>query len=150
MVLERFEIRKADNDDLEEICAIEEISFSQDLYPSFLIEKLIQDSHSIFLVLTDSNGNIRGYCVAKVENQRAHLVSLAVVPSHRRSGLATVLLKALFSALVDKDVREVTLEVRTDNSGAIELYSRFGFALESTVRQYYSDGSDGLRMKKPV
>jgi ribosomal-protein-alanine acetyltransferase len=148
LVLEHFQIRKANNSDLEKICAVEEVSFSYDPYPSFLIEKLIQDRQSMFLVLIESDGNLSGYCVAKVEDQRAHLISLAVVPSHRRSGVATVLVKALFSALVDRNVHEVTLEVRTDNDAAIRLYSRLGFARESTVERYYSNGSDGLRMKK--
>jgi ribosomal-protein-alanine N-acetyltransferase len=40
-----------------------------------------------------------------------------------------------------------TLEVRTSNHGAIDLYERFGFAAAGTRRRYYQDtGEDALIM----
>ena len=43
-------------------------------------------------------------------------------------------------------LREVTLEVRTDNDSAIRLYARKGFRPGKLLRGYYPDGTDARRM----
>jgi len=136
--------------DLEKICRIEDQSFSHDPYPSFLIERLLTDQESLFLVVTDRAEEIVGYLVSKIEGDFAHLISLAVSPTQRRSGAATMLLEELIASLQQRKIHEVELEVRLDNKGAIKLYSQFGFSDQRIISRYYSDGSTALLMRKEI
>ena len=88
--------------------------------------------------------------VSKIEDRAAHLISLAVLPAQRRLGAATQLLNELTEVLRQRSVREIKLEVRPDNRGAVELYAQFSFREESVIPQYYSDGSPALLMRKAI
>lgn len=143
-------IRAANHHDLTKICEIEDVSFSRDPYPAFLIQRLLNDENSLFLVVTRERDEIVGYLAAKIEDHAAHLISLAVLPAERRLGAATELLKELTAVLRQRSIREIRLEVRPDNRGAVELYNQFSFREESVIPQYYSDGSAALLMRKVI
>ena len=140
-------IRSANISDLSGICEVERTSFARDPYPSSLLKKLILDSQSVSLVVIDQSGKITGYCISDNEGTRSHLISLAVLPNHRRMGVASRLLKELMIILRNRGIKEVRLEVRSDNDPAIELYRRSGFADEMMIRGYYSDASTALSMR---
>ena len=144
---EDFSIRAASVMDLAEIYAVETASFAKDAYPSSLLEKLVLDPQAIFIVLVNK-AEIIGYCVSKRNNTSSHLISAAVLPDHRRRGAASRMLKELLAASYQRGIREVLLEVRTDNVPAIRLYRRFGFNDIDVTPSYYSDGSAALRMRK--
>ena len=122
----------------------------RDPYPAFLIERLLNDENSLFYVATSEKDEILGYLVSKIEDHDAHLISLAVLPTERRSGAATGLLKELITVLRQMRIREIRLEVRPDNKAAIRLYSQLNFGEESIIPQYYSDGSPALLMRKVI
>jgi len=129
---------------------VEDASFSRDPYPAFLIQRLLNDENSLFLVATYEEDQIIGYLVSKIEDSAAHLISLAVLPVHRRLGIATQLLNELTALLHQRSMREIRLEVRPDNAGAIELYVQLDFRGESIIPQYYSDGSPALLMRRVI
>ena len=149
-MVKNFRIRAANIKDLEKVCRVEYASFSHDPYPPFLIERLLRDEESMFFVATDQSDEIMGYLVSKIEDHYAHLISLAILPPERRSGAATQLLEALVSALREREVHEVQLEVRSDNKAAIQLYSEFGFSEQRIILGYYSDGSPALLMRRVI
>jgi len=148
IVLDRFKVRGAKISDLPSICEVERVSFVDDAYPSFLFEKLILGGNSVFFVLTDQEGRIVGYCVSKNERTRSHLISLALLPAYRGSGIASLLVKELLITLRKSAIKEVSLEVRTDNDPAIQLYQRLGFTKGSRIEGYYSDGSAAYQIRK--
>ena len=149
-LVENFRIRAANTNDLTKICEIEDATFSRDPYPQFLFQRLLNDENSLFYVATGEKDDVIGYLVSKIEDHAAHLLSLAVLPTQRRSGAATWLLKELIEALGQMGVHEIRLEVRPDNKAAIKLYSQFGFGEGSVIPQYYSDGSPALFMRKVI
>jgi ribosomal-protein-alanine N-acetyltransferase len=148
MVSDCFRIRTANLSDLTGISEVERVSFMQEAYPSLLLEKLISDHQSVFLVQVDSLGKIVGYCVSKNAETSSHLISVAVLPPYRRTGIAARMITELLTILRKLSINEVRLEVRMDNVPAIRLYQRLGFTKESVVSGYYSDGSDALTMGK--
>jgi len=149
-LVRNLRVRAANPDDLTKICEIEDASFLRDPYPAFLIQRLLNDENSLFLVATCEEDEIIGYLVSKIEDRAAHLISLAVLPAQRRLGAATQLLNELTEVLRQRSVREIKLEVRPDNRGAVELYAQFSFREESVIPQYYSDGSPALLMRKAI
>lgn len=149
-VVDFFRVRVANDSDIPGICAVERRSFQEDVYPSFLFEKLILDRQAMFYVLTDELGGVVGYCVAKLEGSYSHLISLAVLPERRRLGGAIQMLSELFAVTKRFGIRELRLEVRTSNDPAIRLYRRFGFKDEGVLDGYYSDGSAALSMRMVI
>jgi ribosomal-protein-alanine N-acetyltransferase len=149
-LVRNLRIRAANHNDLRKICEVEDASFSRDPYPAFVIQRLLNDENSLFLVATRGKGEIVGYLVSRMEDRAAHLISLAVLPAERRLGTATQLLGELTTVLRKRSIREIRLEVRLDNKGAIELYTQFRFREESVIPQYYSDGSPALFMRKVI
>jgi ribosomal protein S18 acetylase RimI-like enzyme len=57
-------------------------------------------------------------------------------------------MESMLASLVKQGVKQVWLEVKIGNEEGVRLYARLGFAHESVVVRYYSDGSDALRMRK--
>ena len=76
--------------------------------------------------------------------RRKHVTTLgvAVRTSARRQGVASALVGcAVEMAERWLAVRRIELDVYTDNVGAIALYTKFGFAVEGTLRQFaFRDG----------
>jgi [ribosomal protein S18]-alanine N-acetyltransferase len=73
------------------------------------------------------------------------IYSLAVDPACRGQGLGGRLIRTLVDAAPRRCVT-ASLEVRTDNDGAILLYTRLGFLQAVVLPRYYPDGGDGLRL----
>ena len=145
-----FQVRAANIRDLKKICEIEEVSFSRDPYPAFLFERLLYDENSLFCVATDEDGEVVGYLVSKVEDHAVHLLSLAVAPTKRRRGAATLLLEEVIAASNRMGADEIRLEVKPDNTPAIRLYSQFRFGDEILISRYYSDGSPAISMRRLI
>ncbi len=80
----------------------------------------------------------------------ARIYSVVVDPEARGQGIAGRLVAAAerFARLGKKAL--MSLEVRADNAPARALYRRVGYAETATLRSYYEDGADGLRLRKPL
>jgi ribosomal-protein-alanine N-acetyltransferase len=81
---------------------------------------------------------------------RARLYSLVVEPSHRRRGLAAVLLDAAEHAARKRGCTALLLEVRPDNPDARLLYTQRGYASAGSIPGFYEDGTAALRLIKPL
>ena len=138
-------IRRGSIADLNDICMIENKSFD-DHYPRFLLAELLRMCPAFF-VAVDVESRVIGYCVASVRGDEAHLISIAVMQTRRRSGIARVLVGYLTKFLSSRNVKTLFLEVRVKNSGAIRLYSDLGFRPIRVIARYYSDGASALKMR---
>lgn len=83
------------------------------------------------------------------ESAESEVHTIGVDPSAHRRGIGGRLLDALLAA-ADRHGGSVFLEVRTDNTPAIELYTREGFVVVGTRRNYYQpSGADAFTMQRP-
>jgi ribosomal-protein-alanine N-acetyltransferase len=73
------------------------------------------------------------------------ITTIGVDPAFRRRGIASALLSRCEELLPGGRIR---LTVRADNSAAIRLYERFGYAYQNRLLRYYRDGQAGLVMEK--
>ena len=48
------------------------------------------------------------------------------------------------------NAKECYLEVRESNTPAVELYTKLGFEIARTARNYYADGEDAYVMAKQL
>jgi len=72
----------------------------------------------------------------------AHIVTVAVRESHRRRGIAELLLISAIHLAQAKDQELVTLECRVSNEPALALYDKYGFERVGLRPNYYSDNHE--------
>jgi ribosomal-protein-alanine N-acetyltransferase len=89
-----------------------------------------------------------GFVLARVAADEAEILTLAVVPEARRSGLGGALLAEAMAASILRGARAMFLEVSEANEAARALYGAAGFAEVGRRRRYYPDGSDALVLRR--
>ncbi|MDK2383626.1 MAG: N-acetyltransferase, partial [Candidatus Korarchaeota archaeon] len=83
--------------------------------------------------------------------RKGHIVSVAVLETHRRRGLGTRLMLAAMNDLKRSyGAAEAYLEVRVSNLPAIRLYEKLGFRVVRRVPMYYLDGGDAYVMAREL
>ena len=87
-------------------------------------------------------GRLVAYLIVSRYVDAWHVKNVAVDPDHRRRGIATRMLEALFEMTRHDGRRGYTLEVRVSNLGAIDLYERLGFERRGVRRGYYTDNRE--------
>jgi len=138
-----LELRPLVYADLPSVLAIERRSFATPWSLAMFVLELSKPS-GICIAAAGRDG-LAGYLVCSRYADVWHLMNVAVDPDRRREGIASDLLGRLFEQ-VGAGAR-LTLEVRTSNSGAIEMYRGFGFEVAGERRRYYQDtGEDALIM----
>jgi ribosomal-protein-alanine N-acetyltransferase len=133
--------------DLPKVIAIERRTFPMPWSLAMFVLELSKPS-GICLAATSATGKdaIAGYCVCSRYDTVWHVMNVCVDPDLLRRGIATAILKELFTRVGDDHAR-FTLEVRRSNDAAIRLYERHGFKIAGERRRYYADnGEDALVM----
>ena len=93
------------------------------------------------------DASVVGYCGLMTVGEDGHVTTVAVDPAWHRHHVATRLLVQLVRQAIERDVKNLTLEVRMSNEGAQAMYRRFGFAPGGARKGYYADnGEDALVM----
>ena len=86
------------------------------------------------------NGAITGFAIMEFGDERAHLVLLAVRPSHRRLGIGQRLLDWLLESARTAGMASIHLELRSGNDAARRFYRAMGFYETVLVPGYYRSG----------
>ena len=92
------------------------------------------------------NNEIIGFINFDVIYENSEIQYIYVDKNYRKQGIATTLLQKMFDNL-DKEVKNISLEVRNDNIEAIEFYKKNGFK-EVAVREKYYGDRDAILMLK--
>jgi [ribosomal protein S18]-alanine N-acetyltransferase len=96
-------------------------------------------------------GKVLGLIVGTKESGHGGRVLIfAVEPQAQGRGVGNALMNSLQASMAVEDVRQVELEVRTDNDRAIEFYRRHGFQVAGVQEGAYQDGADAYLMRKPL
>ena len=130
----------------DDLAAVMEIERRSNSHP--WTDRNFQDAlASGYLSLTArEQGRISGFAVARLLLDEAELLLIAVLPEHRRQGVAALLWNELSHRLHASGARVVHLEVRASNQGAQAFYASRGFTQTGLRRKYYPNGShDGER-----
>lgn len=106
-----------------------------------------------FGVLSVSADLPAGFLLARVAADEAEILSLGVLPSLRRHGIARILLQSAATRAAESGAVRLFLEVASDNHAARALYLREGFALVGRRPCYYRRGAgalDALILARPL
>jgi len=114
-----------------------------------------------FIVAEAGNGEVVGYVMCRIELglsnfgfsgfiKKGHIVSIAVMPEHRRRGIGQALVTRAMEGMRLYNAKQCFLEVRVSNTQAISLYKKLGFKITRTINGYYSDGEDAYVMSREL
>lgn len=148
-------IRRATHADLIPVIEIN-LKTLPEHYSDYFYEELLRECPEAFLV-AESGGRTVGYVICKIEHgfsnfkrlgfvKKAHLVSVAILPGSRRSGLGTALVEEAIRGVRLRSCHELYLEVRCSNVHAVTMYEKLGFSVRSRQGSYYRDGEDAFIM----
>lgn len=105
----------------------------------------LTNSLALWLVALDGDAVV-GYVGSQTVLGEADMMNIAVADSHRRRGIARMLVRELIDRL---DANMLTLEVRASNAPAIALYESEGFAQIGLRKNYYrKPKEDALILRK--
>lgn len=144
-------------EDLDEVMIIEKNSFLTPWTKGMFMEEL-NKTQSICLVAKipydsgfERRQKVVGFVCSSFVIDELHILNIAVHPSYRRRGIATLLMEEVIKRGYKKGIRYIFLEVRIRNKAAISLYEKLGFRIVGLRRGYYSDtGEDALIMEKEI
>jgi ribosomal protein S18 acetylase RimI-like enzyme len=90
---------------------------------------------STIIVMKDDE--VVGFNVVRVDDDRAHIGPVGVIPKYQRQGIMKAVLHESLKRLEEDGIKIATLETDKNNDPAIGLYTKFGFK-EQYTQQYYA------------
>ncbi|MGZ8259468.1 MAG: GNAT family N-acetyltransferase [Caldimonas sp.] len=87
-----------------------------------------------------------GFGLMKYGDDEAHLLLLAVKPSHRRLGVGSTMVAWLERCAEVAGVCRITLEARASNDAARAFYLRHGYTQAQLLPGYYGGRETSVRM----
>ncbi|MCY6958823.1 ribosomal protein S18-alanine N-acetyltransferase [Clostridium brassicae] len=141
-----FEISFIEEKDTSEVLNINNLCFN----PPWSLESLqneIKNKFSKYIVLKKKN-KVIGYVGIWLIIDEAHITNIAVHPDYRNIGCGNILMNEIIHLCKQRNVPSITLEVRFNNTPAINLYKKFGFIEEGLRKNYYENNIDAVVMWK--
>ena len=148
-------VRRCTLEDLEGVIEVNERELPED-YPYFFYKSILDNYPESFLVACNSNKEIIGYIMWRVERtpsnnslklkNNGHLVSIAVLKTYRQLGIASTLLSHSMKKIKKYKIDEFVLEVRVSNIEATNLYKKFNYQTRTLKEKYYRDGENAYYM----
>jgi ribosomal-protein-alanine N-acetyltransferase len=138
-------------DDLTAVLAIESELFPIDAWTKELfLGELAEVSNSRDVAVAVIESEIVGYASFRYVGKQGDVNTVAVSSEHQGKGIGTALMDWLESQAVLRNVREIFLEVRSDNEAALKMYISRGYERIDVRRNYYGNTIDANIMRKRV
>ena len=131
--------------DLKDVIMIERLSFSIPWNEEMFQSELSFDFAHNFTCKLSLNGTgdiLVGYMCFWLFHGEAHILNIAVHPDYRRMGLGTHLMHFFIDFCCTMKVETLTLDVRSSNHSALEMYRKLGFQKTGLRPHYYADNDE--------
>jgi ribosomal-protein-alanine N-acetyltransferase len=150
-----YKLRKFTTEDLNSVTQINQTCLPENYTDLFFVD-LYRRFPETFIV-AEENEHVAGYIMCRIEVglsnfgltgilKKGHVVSIAVMPEHRRKGVGKALITAAMEGMRHYGAKQCYLEVRVTNDAAVILYKKLGFEITRTVHGYYADGEGAYVM----
>lgn len=146
-----LEIRPMTTDDLASVLVIESDLFPIDAWTKELfLGELAEVSNSRDVAVAVIDSEVVGYASFRYVGKQGDVNTVAVSSGQQGNGIGTALMDWLESQAALRNVREVFLEVRSDNEAAMKMYASRGYERIDVRRNYYGNTIDANIMRKRV
>lgn len=98
----------------------------------------------------EEDDEIVGFILADIFSDRAEIIDISVSLLYRNKGIGNKLLNYVLGLSKNNGCESVSLEVKSNNKSAINLYHKNGFKTVSIRKKYYNKGTidANLMLKK--
>ena len=135
-----IKIRPMESQDIEAVGQLEKQCFSDPWSEKLLMDGLNSKWDTFWVAVLDDA--VIGYSNLRVLSGEGELERIAVAPDQRRLGIGRKLMEAMEDFATQNQVKAVTLEVRSQNTAALNLYKSYGFEEAGIRIRYYHDPED--------
>lgn len=129
---------------LKQMAEIEREAFDQPWTENMFIPELSADN-AYYLVGVRGDEVLCYGGFHKVLDE-GHITNIAVKSTERGRGFGKFLMAMLISKAREAGIKRLTLEVKSTNEVAKNMYSGFGFRVEGVRKKYYNNRDDALIM----
>lgn len=145
------EIRDFQPADFETLYEIDQVCFPRGVAYSRPVLREFLDAPESRCLVAVAGPSVLGFILTHRQDDQGHIVTLDVLPDHRRAGTGSLLLQAAEKDLVARGVRSIVLETATRNDPAVAFWKRHGYVSLGTMENYYGRrGGDAFLMHKQV
>jgi ribosomal-protein-alanine N-acetyltransferase len=146
-----FKVRTYTPEDFETLYRIDQSCYEPEIaYTRPEMRKYLQLAGAECMVSEAGRGKITGFCLAAHEKQVGYIITMDVLQSYRRCGIATALLDEIEQRLTGQHVCEVWLDTATDNEAAIAFWQKRGYRKLGLRKGYYLGRCDAYAMRKII
>ena len=136
-----LEIRQAKLYDVPAMARIERDSFAAP-WSADEITKDVTAGGNVYVAVALADDERAGYAEIRMIAGEAQIYNIAIAPEFRREGIGEALLRHLIDKADADSCKLVTLEVRSGNEAAMELYKKLGFREVGRRKGYYARGGE--------
>ena len=122
----------------EDFSKLNNLLITKDYY----LNEIKNNPYAKFLILEENNEMV-AYIYYSDIYERVEINQFEIDESYRNKGNGNLLLQEM----INKVNKDITLEVREDNTYAIKVYEKNGFIKTATRKGYYN-GVDGILMAR--
>ena len=141
-------------DEIKYVVEINRSSLPENYPTAYFVE--IYTKYPLGFLIAKIDDEVIGYIMCKIDKgfqklqwiKKAHVVSIAVSQEYQRRKIGErLLIKSLSNMSKYYGATKYILEVRESNP-AVEFYKHLGFETKKVLKNYYTDGEDGLFMER--
>lgn len=129
-------LRPMTGDDVPEVEKLEKDCFSE-AWSEKLLQDMLDSEFDEAWVLVCPDKSVCGYINVRFLAGEGELMRIAIGKEYRGLGYSRKLMEQMMRSAQEKNVCDLTLEVRAGNTPAIRLYKSYGFRKEAVRRDYY-------------
>ena len=127
-------------DDVDSVYIVEENCFT-DPWSKESIRKELKNDLARYLV-AELDNKIVGYVGVWFVVDEGHITNVAVHSDYRGKKIGDKLVKEMVKLCEESKLVAMTLEVRSSNTVAQNLYRKYGFKMGGIRKEYYSDNKE--------
>lgn len=150
----QFTLRDYSSSDFETLYEIDQACYQRGIAYSRRMLRWYLDLRESFCIVAESLAEHRpspmGFIIAQAHRTEAYIITIDVLPAHRRSGVGTSLLQETEHRLTKRGVRRVELQTATNNEAGVAFWLRHGYRSSGVSRGYYLGCIDAYNMFKSL
>jgi len=128
--------------DFAQLYAIEELCFQPPFRFSRAFMHRLTQSPRCATWIAEDNGTMAGFAIvdlkASSDPPAAYIQTIEVTPAQRNRGIGAELMNRIEASAREAGAHSIALHVDTENSAAIRLYERHGYAPKGREEHFYA------------
>jgi ribosomal-protein-alanine N-acetyltransferase len=142
-------IRQFQPTDTFKVIKLASITLTEQYNPSLF--SYFYETYPDGFIVAELNHKIVGFLIGiKLKNNRTKILMISVEPLYQRQQIGEKLLNEFIKTTIERNMKTIELEVRTDNEQAIKFYEKNGFKIVEKIEEFYQSGESAFTMRRSI